>query len=114
MYARTRNIDVDGDFARTNRQRKLLSKLVDTYKNQSLSDMLNLLNEILPMVTTDLTKSDITTYVKDLFPLLADCEIIAQRIPVDGGFYNANIRGMAVLVPYMDVNRQALIDSLAE
>ena len=36
----------------------------------------------------------------------------ASLVATQGGYYDANIRGMAVLVPNMDVNRQALIDSL--
>lgn len=111
-YARTRNIDVDGDFTRTSRQRKLLNQLVQEFKNAEITTMLSLLNEILPMVTTDMTKSEITGYVKDLFPMLASASITTQRIPVDGGYYSASIRGMSVLVPDLEMNTQALVDSL--
>lgn len=113
-YARTRKVGADGDFGRTNRQRVLLNSLIQAYKNKPLTEMLSLMDDILPMVTTDMTKSEITGYVMELFPMLAGFEIVTQRIPVDGGYYSAMIREMAVLVPNMDVNRQALIDSLAE
>lgn len=113
MYARNRQ-DVDGDFSRTNRQRKLLTEVVEAYRQSSVTTMVSLMNEILPMVTTDLSKSDITGYLRTLWPLVKDCEIITQRIPVDGGFYYAMVRDMSVLVPNMNINRQALIDSLTD
>ena len=111
-YARNRSSGGTSDFGRTDRQRKVLDALIQAYKDQPLLEMLGMVDDVLPMVTTDLAKSEVITYVTALFPMLSQCEIITQRIPVDGGYYNANIRGMSVLVPYMDTNRQALIDSL--
>lgn len=113
MHARNRN-NIDGDFSRTNRQRALLSALVEKYKNSKITEMVSLLDDILPMVTTDMTKKDITGYVMELFPLIADCEIVTQHIPVDDGYQNAVIGGMQVLVPDMTKNIQALVDSLVE
>lgn len=112
-HARNRN-NIDGDFSRTNRQRQLLSALVNEYKNSSLTEMVGMLDDVLPMVTTDMTKKQITNYVMDLFPMLASCEIITQHIPVDGGYQNAVIGGAQVLVPDMEKNIEALIDSLVE
>ena len=111
-YARNRSTGGTSDFGRTDRQRKVLDALIVAYKDQPLLEMLGMVDDILPMVTTDLTKSEVITYVTALFPMLSECEVITQRIPVDNGYYNASIRGMSVLVPYMDTNRQALIDSL--
>ena len=111
MYARNRN-DTDGDFSRTSRQRKLLNVLIDEYKNKKLTEMLGLLNDILPMVTTDISKSDLTAYAVTLFPMLATAEISTQSIPVADGYYGAKIDGKAVLVPDMEKNIQALVDSL--
>lgn len=111
VHARNRR-DVDGDFSRTNRQRQLLTALLEKYKSSDLTTMLVLLEEILPMITTDMTKDEIFAYVTELFPLLLNCRIVTQHIPVDGGYYDAKIDGAQVLVPYMDVNIQALMDSL--
>ena len=111
MYARNRR-DVDGDFSRTNRQRKLLNALMEEYQNKRLTEMLKLLNDVLPMVTTDISKSDLAAYVVTLFPMLETAEISTQSIPVADGYHYAKIDGMAVLVPDMEKNRQALADSL--
>lgn len=69
LYARTRKIDTDKD--RTGRQRKILIALSEKIKNMSFSQATNLMNTVLPLVTTDFTKSEILkqagaalTYVK--------------------------------------------------
>lgn len=112
MYARNRH-DVDGDFSRTNRQRKLLSALIEAYKSKRLTEMLSLVNDILPMITTDISKTDLTAYAVTLFPMLSTAEIKTQHIPVSGGYYHANIDEKSVLVPYLDKNRQVLNETLS-
>lgn len=112
MYARDR-YDVDGDFSRTNRQRKLLNVLIETYKSKKLTVMLSLMHEMLPMITTDISKADLTAYALTLFPMLSSAEIQTQAIPVKDGYYAAKIGGKAVLVPDLEKNIQALEDALA-
>ena len=112
MYARDR-YDVDGDFSRTGRQRKLLNVLIETYKSKKITEMLSLMQEMLPMITTDISKADLTGYALTLFPMLSAAEIRMQAIPVDGGYYDAKIGGMWVLVPDLEKNVEALSDSLA-
>lgn len=111
MYARNRS-DSAGDFNRTSRQRTLLESLISEYKNTSLPKMIGMLDDMLPMLTTDLTKAEITSYATDFLPMLASAEIILQRIPIDGAYTNARIDGMAVLLPDIEKNVQALLDSL--
>ena len=111
-HARNRSSGGNGDFGRTNRQRDVLYALIDAYKSKSVAEAMGLLDDILPMLTTDLDRNELITYVMALFPMLAECEVITQGIPVEGSYYMANIRGMSVLVPDMEKNRQALIDSL--
>lgn len=112
MYARNRH-DVDGDFSRTSRQRKLLSALIDAYKSKKMIEMLSLVNDILPMITTDISKTDLTAYAVTLFPMLSTAEIKTQHIPVSGGYYHANINEKSVLVPNMDKNLQVLEETLS-
>ena len=111
-HARNRTSGGNGDFGRTNRQRVVLSTLLNAYKNMSLGEAMGMLDDVLPMLTTDLERSEIISYVVTLFPMLAECQVVTQTIPVEGSYYMANIRGMSVLVPDMEMNRQALVDSL--
>lgn len=107
MYARNRH-DVDGDFSRTNRQRKLIRALIGTYKSKSLTEMLGLVNEILPMISTDISKRDLIAYAVALFPMLEEAEIQTTHIPISGGYYHDTINEKSVLVPYMEKNRQVI------
>lgn len=112
VYARNRHSDSSGDFGRTNRQRIVLDTLINRYKDSSLTTLVSMMDDILPMVTTDLTKSEITSYVTSLFPMLATAEIVTQRVPVDGGYQQVKIDGMSVLRVDFEKNIQALVDSL--
>lgn len=111
-YSRIRYLD--SDFVRTNRQRNVLSSLIEAYKGLSLDRMLSLMDNVLPLVTTDMTNGEITGYITSLFPMLSNCKVNTQRIPVDNGYESASIRGMSVLVPDLEVNRQFLIDTLTQ
>ena len=111
-YARIRSLDADGDFSRTNRQRKVISALLDSYKNASLSTVLSLLDDILPMITTDMNDVKIIAYATELFPMLSGADIVSQRIPADGSYSGKMINGMSVLVADMEASRQLLEDTL--
>ena len=42
--------------------------------------------------------------------MLTDAEIKTEHIPISGGYYPDKINEKAVLVPYMNKNKQALAD----
>lgn len=111
QYSRIRKLD--SDFNRTNRQRNVLSALIESCQDLSLDRIWSLIDTILPLVTTDMTNSQISGYVTELFPMLSGATIQTQRIPVDDGYEAASIRGMSVLVPDLETNRQFLIDTLS-
>lgn len=113
-YARIRKLDADGDFSRTDRQRKLLRALLSTYQTSSFTTILSLLDEILPMITTDLTQDQILGYARELFPLFPELEIRSQYIPAEGTYSYKTIRKMAVLVADMDAARTLLEQTLLE
>lgn len=83
-FARLREIDTD--YARARRQRAVIMGLIDAYKDLPLDEMLSLLDDILPMVSTNLSNSEILSYAMEFFPMLASAQINTLRIPVDGTF----------------------------
>lgn len=113
LYSRYRGTAA-GDFDRTNRQRVVLSTLLNEYKNKSMTELLGLLDDILPMVTTDLTQDEVLGYFMDFFPMLASAEIVSMRIPQEGAYYQAKIDGMAVIVPDITKCADALHEILSE
>ena len=109
-YARIRKLD--NDFGRTNRQRKVITALLNQAKSLSLTELVDLVEGIMPLISTDMSNSDIMNYVGELFPLLSGLEITTQTIPADGTYKNASVHGMSVLVPDMEANRQILQDTI--
>lgn len=111
-YSRIRKLDSDADFSRTNRQRKVLNTLIEKFRNTKLTTLLGLLDDLLPMVTTDMNNETIIKYATDLFPMLADCTIVSQRVPVEDKYYLAMINKMSVIVADMDAARDLLKQTL--
>lgn len=103
-----------GDLDRSNRHRIVLSTLLREYKNKSMTELLGLLDDILPMVTTDLTQDEVLGYFADFFPMLASAKIVSYRIPVEGAYQGAKIDGMSVLVPDIAKNAEELHKILSE
>ena len=90
LYARIR--EIDSDYRRAERQRKVISTVMESYKSLPLDQMMGLLDDILPMITTDMDKGEIVTTAVDLFPMLAGAQINTLRIPVDGTFQQGNVK----------------------
>lgn len=112
VYSRIRKLDMDGDFSRTNRQRKVMGALLDAYKNASIPTMLLLLDEILPMITTDIRTGRIVTMAMEVLPALSDATIVSQHVPAEGTYTDQVINGMSVLVADREEIRKMLQQSL--
>lgn len=111
-YSRIRSLDADGDFSRTNRQRKVMSALLGAYKDVDFKEMVPLINSLLPMISTDLNQAQILLLALEILPHLSELETVSQRIPADGTFSDQSIDGMSVLVPDLEANRQMLRKTL--
>lgn len=110
-FSRLRDIGTDTE--RVNRQHKVLMAMMDEVKDLSLSDAVDLLEQFLPMITTNMTNKEIMTHTFSLFPMLSSSEIRTQRIPKFGDYEPVSIRGMSVLLPNLENIRKQLIDTLA-
>lgn len=83
-YSRIRYLDTD--YRRTERQRTVIMSIIDEYKTRSVNEMLSLLEDALPMVTTNMEKGEILDYAVKIAPVLAGAEYTSQQIPVAGSF----------------------------
>lgn len=113
-YSRIRNLDSDGDFSRTGRQRKLLTSLLDSYRNANLLTILSLLTQALPMISTDLEHRQVIALAGKLYPFLHDPVVVSQRLPADGTYHYRRIHGMEVLTADMEQLRQQLHQSMQQ
>lgn len=96
-YTRIRKID--SDFQRTERQRDLLSSMFVKMKDCTLPELMELVNEILPLMATDMTDEDLLSFAASFASSLSELKIENYGVPSDGNYKNATINGMAVLVP---------------
>ncbi len=108
MYARDRTSG-GSDFGRTQRQRNVINLIFKKCKNMNLVQLNNLLTNVLPMVTTDMSNKEILNYAADIFPMLSGAEIKTQRIPADGTYkYGYSDKGRSVLFVDFEANRDIL------
>jgi LCP family protein required for cell wall assembly len=111
-YARIR--EIDSDYQRTERQRTVLMALVAAYKNQPISTMLDLLDDIMPLLSTNMTNDQIWGYSMKVVTMVAGAKYTSQRIPADGTFSqgNAQVRpGLKAWFQYnidFEANRELL------
>ncbi len=84
------------DFGRTERQRLVLSKLFDKYKDSNIFTLLSIMNDCLPMVRTDVSKAD----MQDLLKTVVENRMLSLdtlRIPIAGTFEDARVGNSEVI-----------------
>lgn len=111
-YSRIRNLDADGDFSRTERQRQLLTSLLSSYRDAGFLKILSAIADTLPLISTDLNSKEILYLAAKLYPLLDNPSMTSQRVPADGAYTYSNIRGMEVLTVDWKEVRNTLANSL--
>lgn len=86
----------NGDFERTERQRTVLMSLYNKVRGESIASSISLANEILPMIKTNLSNSNIITMGTDV---LSNGSIIpeTERFPRDGYHKGQKIDGIYYL-----------------
>lgn len=83
-YARMRKAegDNDSDIKRTARQRKLLEALLEKVRDDGFSKLQEIANEVLPMITTNMTNEEINTCIWEILPLLPELTLESGTCPV--------------------------------
>lgn len=100
-YARVRYVGTD--FARTGRQRTVISKCLDKIRGMGIGEIKDLAEEFLPRVKTDLSEGDCAMLL--LMALDLDSYVFQSlTVPADGTWQYANIRGMSVITIDFEAN----------
>ncbi len=73
---------IDNDFKRTARQRKVITLLMEKAKKSDIPTILELADEVLPMVNTNLNNMEIIQYVTNVFPMLKN-PITQRMLPIE-------------------------------
>lgn len=83
-YARMRKAEGDNesDIKRSVRQRNLIEALLNKIRYLSVADLQTVANNLLPLITTTMTPSDIADVLLRVLPLVKDLKIESGTIPV--------------------------------
>lgn len=99
------------DYGRTARQRIVINAIFNKYKSKNIVELATLANDLLPDVTTNITKTDILSYLTAAVSL-GTTELETFRIPVDNGHTSEDVligsRYANVLITDMPLNSQEL------
>lgn len=109
-FARIRYVG-NSDYERTDRQRRVLTEVFKKVKSSDLKTAMDLINELFPLLTTDISQTDMIAYAAAVFRIGIG-DIQSDRIPISGSFKDAIIRKMEVLVPDLELNRRHLQQTL--
>lgn len=113
-YSRMRSLD--SDFMRTQRQRKVITAIVEKSKTLSMDKLYSLAKAIIPLVKTNLESKEILNMgTEALAKKLYSYSIVQQQIPANGTWHDENIPGVgASLVMDLEENQEILHNFLSE
>ncbi len=110
-YCRIRKVPTangtGSDFGRTERQRTVLTKIFNKYKDSNIFTLLSVFNDCLPQVTTNISKED----MQDLMETVVENRILnleSARIPASGTFSSVTIGKADMISVKWDKNREIL------
>ena len=83
-YARIRKLGTD--FARTERQRKVLTALIGQFRQAGIRKLHQVAQQLLGLVTTDMSNGELLRLAAELAPLLKNLEVRSQHIPAEGTY----------------------------
>lgn len=97
------------DYGRAERQRLVVQALFNKLKSMSITKWMELVDVILPNVTTDLKKDDIYSYIRTVV-WMGTTDIIQFSLPIENGYTSQSINGQDCLVPDIKKNKEALLN----
>ena len=114
-YMRTRATGSGGDFARTERQRKVVAQLFDKCRSLSLLELVGLYNEVSSGMKMSLSAMDILSVLSQGYTLMTSCaDFVEFRIPQDGTYSYGSVGSSSVLDVRWKTNKtrfHALLDN---
>lgn len=113
-YSRMRYLD--SDFMRTQRQRKVITAIVEKAKLQKPRELLELAETIIPLIKTNITADEMKKLGVDaVLDKAYNYSIVQQQIPADETWSNKRISGVgACLVMDLDENAEILANFLRD
>ena len=96
-FARNRFVG-NSDYARTSRQRYVISQLMKKAKNMGVPQMMLVARKVLPLITHNVKETEIWDLVSKL-PLLLKFDVVQDRVPYDNEYEVIYVNDQDMLVP---------------
>lgn len=106
-YCRIRKIDTD--FVRTQRQRTVMSAILDSAKHSGPFKLYRMAFRSAPYIETDLTKGQLLRFIADAGICITG-DMHQQKVPFEGTWEYATIQGNSVIGINTEENKNMLID----
>ncbi len=104
-YARIRYLD--SDFKRTERQRKIISAVINKAKKTNPVTLIEMINEIVPMVKTDLSSDELMELGLNSVRYIS-YGMAQQQIPSEGTYSSGTRSGQSVILIDLEENQAEL------
>lgn len=101
-YCRIRKVG-NNDYERTERQRKVLSILVEKLKNVKVSEIPKIYSTLSPYIKTNIPFNDILKLTYTVYKF-SNYTPDSMRIPIDNYYKDTSVNGMSVLIPQLKYN----------
>lgn len=99
---------VDNDFRRTERQRKVITAIVNKALKTNPIKLMDIVKKVLPNISTDISTSELLGLAAGAALRYIHYDIKQQQIPAEGTWTDARISGQLVLKMDMEENREIL------
>ncbi len=109
MFSRIRKLD--SDVMRAERQRRVISALKEKAFNLNPSDIMSLMNTVMPYITTDMMEFQIMNKLIGFLLLYRTFDIEQASVPMYGTYKSENIKGVGSCLTFdVAYNRKLLKD----
>lgn len=102
-----RNRRIGDDWARTERQRNIISQIMSQSKSLPLSQLNGLLDTVLPLITTNMPKGMLKDLVGSAISYLR-YDVESTRVPLQGAYREENFQ----IIPDLEVNCRDLYEKI--
>ena len=111
-YCRIRYID--NDFRRTERQRKVISAIIDKVIKTDIFTLMNICKEVLPNVSTDINTTELLGLGVNAVLRYLRYDIVQQQIPADGEWADRWVGSQQVVALDFEANKRILKEFIYE
>lgn len=111
VYVRIRKLD--SDFYRTQRQRKVISAIIESAKKTNPLDLLDMAENVMQYIETDMSPIQLTVLAESAL-FCIEYELVQNRVPFDSAYSDEMIEGQAVLSIDADKTRERVQEFVYE